>query len=164
MLDNSGTQIRWTADENMIMNGLIKDHRQSREHLCQIIPKIVVNIESSASLVRGVLGRAKQVSTRRKSSATNLMPLSSRSLVAIKERMKFLGWLTRDCCVLRQRSLHQWFRTMVVPVLLKVCVEARSIGMPRLDGNFKGASNPVLRSSNLMSRLVLMSWANSFHA
>ena len=31
-LVTSGAHLRWTADENMIMNGLTKDHRESRQH------------------------------------------------------------------------------------------------------------------------------------
>ena len=36
-LVTSGAQIRWTADENMIMNGLTKDHRESRQHMARIL-------------------------------------------------------------------------------------------------------------------------------
>ena len=36
-LVTSGAEIRWTADEKMIMNGLTKDHRASRKHLAQIM-------------------------------------------------------------------------------------------------------------------------------
>ena len=32
-LVNSSALIRWTADENMIMNGLTKDRKESRQHL-----------------------------------------------------------------------------------------------------------------------------------
>ena len=33
LLVNSDAQIRWSADENMIMNGLTKDHKESRQHM-----------------------------------------------------------------------------------------------------------------------------------
>ena len=36
-LVNSGALIRWTADENMIMNGLKKDHNESRQHLARVL-------------------------------------------------------------------------------------------------------------------------------
>ena len=36
-LVNSGALIRWTADENIIMNGLTKDHKESRQHLTQVL-------------------------------------------------------------------------------------------------------------------------------
>ena len=38
-LVNSGALIRWTADENMIMNGLTKDHKESRQHLARVPQK-----------------------------------------------------------------------------------------------------------------------------
>ena len=34
---NSDAQIRWTADENMIMNGLTTDHKESRQHLARVL-------------------------------------------------------------------------------------------------------------------------------
>ena len=36
-LVNVGALIRWTADENMIMNGLTKDHKESRQHLALVL-------------------------------------------------------------------------------------------------------------------------------
>ena len=36
-LVTSGSQIRCTADENMTMNGVTKDHRESRQHLDRIL-------------------------------------------------------------------------------------------------------------------------------
>ena len=36
-LVNSGALIRWTADENMIINGLTKDHKESRQHLARVL-------------------------------------------------------------------------------------------------------------------------------
>ena len=34
---NSGALIRWTADEKMIMNGLTKDDKESRQHLARVL-------------------------------------------------------------------------------------------------------------------------------
>ena len=36
-LVNSRALIRWTADENMTMNGLTKDHKESRHHLARVL-------------------------------------------------------------------------------------------------------------------------------
>ena len=38
-LVNSGALIRWTADDNLIMNGLTKDHKESRQHLARVLQK-----------------------------------------------------------------------------------------------------------------------------
>ena len=38
-LGKSGVQIRWTTDENMIINDLTKDHRESRQHLAPVLQK-----------------------------------------------------------------------------------------------------------------------------
>ena len=37
LLVNSDAQIRWTADENMIMNGLTKDNKESRQHMARAL-------------------------------------------------------------------------------------------------------------------------------
>ena len=50
---NSGAQIRWTADQNMLMNGLTKDHRESRKHLARILQEGEWSIQKEAALVRG---------------------------------------------------------------------------------------------------------------
>ena len=36
LLVNSDAQIRWTADENMIMNGLTKNNKESRQHVSRV--------------------------------------------------------------------------------------------------------------------------------
>ena len=36
-LVNSDAQMRWTADEKMIMNGLTKDHKESNRHLARVV-------------------------------------------------------------------------------------------------------------------------------
>ena len=51
-LANSGASIRWTADENMIMNGLTKDHRESRQHLARVLQNGDWSVQRDATLVR----------------------------------------------------------------------------------------------------------------
>ena len=51
-LVNSGALIRWTADENMIMNGLTKDHKESRQHLARVLQKAEWSVQRDATLVR----------------------------------------------------------------------------------------------------------------
>ena len=51
-LVNSGALIRWTADENMIMNGLTKDHKESRQHLARVFQNGEWSVQRDATLVR----------------------------------------------------------------------------------------------------------------
>ena len=51
-LVNSGALIRWTADENMIMNGLTKDHKESRQHLARVLQSGEWSVQRDAALVR----------------------------------------------------------------------------------------------------------------
>ena len=51
-LVNSGALIRWTADENMIMNGLTKDHKESRQHLARVLQSGKWSVQRYATLVR----------------------------------------------------------------------------------------------------------------
>ena len=51
-LVNSGALIRWTADENMIMNGLTKDHKESRQHLARVLQNGEWSVQRDATLVR----------------------------------------------------------------------------------------------------------------
>ena len=51
-LANSGASIRWTADENMIMNGLTKDHKESRQHLARVLQNGDWSVQRDATLVR----------------------------------------------------------------------------------------------------------------
>ena len=51
-LVNSGALIRWTADENMIMNGLTKDHKESRQYLARVLQKAEWSVQRDATLVR----------------------------------------------------------------------------------------------------------------
>ena len=50
-LVHSDAQIRWTADENMIMNGLTKDHKESREHLARVLQNGEWSLQRDATLV-----------------------------------------------------------------------------------------------------------------
>ena len=52
MLVNSGALIRWTADENMIMNGLTKDHKESRQHVVRALQNGEWIVQRDAALVR----------------------------------------------------------------------------------------------------------------
>ena len=51
-LVNSGALTRWTADENMIMNGLTKDHKESRQHLARVLQNGAWSVQRDATLVR----------------------------------------------------------------------------------------------------------------
>ena len=51
-LVNSGALIRWTADEHMIMNGLTKDHKESRQHLARVLQVGEWSVQRYATLVR----------------------------------------------------------------------------------------------------------------
>ena len=51
-LFNSGALIRWTADENMIMNGLTEDHRESRQHLVRVLQNGEWSVQRDVTLVR----------------------------------------------------------------------------------------------------------------
>ena len=50
-LVNSGALIRWTADENMTMNGLTKDHRESRQDLARVLQNGEWSVQRDATLV-----------------------------------------------------------------------------------------------------------------
>ena len=51
LLDSS-TELRWTADENMINDGLTKDKLASRHHLARIFAGSTWSVEHDADLVR----------------------------------------------------------------------------------------------------------------
>ena len=71
-LVNSGALIRWTADENMIMNGLTKDHKESRQHLARVLQ----NGEWSAQ--RDALVRTKSTTQSKRTRRMELEPTSTR--------------------------------------------------------------------------------------
>ena len=50
-LVNSCALIRWTADENMIMNGLTKNHKESRQHLVQVLQNSEWSLQRDATLL-----------------------------------------------------------------------------------------------------------------
>ena len=70
-LVNSGTLIRWTADENMIMNGLTKDHKESRQHLPRVLQDGEWSVQRDVALVREKL--TSQSKCTRKSRTTSLI-------------------------------------------------------------------------------------------
>ena len=53
MVGHSGAEIRWTADEKMIMNGLTKDHTESRKHLARIMQEGEWSIQQDTAFIRG---------------------------------------------------------------------------------------------------------------
>ena len=42
----------WPADENMIMNCLTKDHKESRQHLARVLQNGEWSVQGDAALVR----------------------------------------------------------------------------------------------------------------
>ena len=50
-LVNSGALIRWTVDENMIMNGLTKDHKESRQQLARVLQNGDWSVQRDAPFV-----------------------------------------------------------------------------------------------------------------
>ena len=60
--------LRWTADENMINDGLTKDKQPSRRHLARIFAQNVWSVEKAPDLVRSttVDGSAASRQARRK--------------------------------------------------------------------------------------------------
>ena len=51
-LVNSGALIRWNADDNMIMSGLTKDHKESRQHLARVLQNGEWSLQRDATLIR----------------------------------------------------------------------------------------------------------------
>ena len=68
-LVNSGALIRWTADENMIMNGLTKDHKESRQHLARVL-----TVQRDATLVRTKPTTQSKRTRRTKPEQTSTRP------------------------------------------------------------------------------------------
>ena len=50
-LVNSGALTRWTADENMIMNGLTNDHKESRENRARVLQNGEWSVQRDTTLV-----------------------------------------------------------------------------------------------------------------
>ena len=71
-LVNSVAQIRCTADENMIMNSLTKDHRESRPHLARQLQKGECSAQRDATLIREKFG--SQSKRTRKTNSTRASP------------------------------------------------------------------------------------------
>ena len=66
----SGATIRWTADENMIGDGLTKDKQASRQHLCRIIAGNEWSIEQVQEFVRDIAKDGALTTRRRIRGAT----------------------------------------------------------------------------------------------
>ena len=84
---NSGALIRWTADANMVVNGLTKDHKESRQHLARVLQNgewFVQNQRLNQNVHAGRNLSSRQRVQHRKSCTT--------SLVLWSERKFFFGW------------------------------------------------------------------------
>ena len=66
----SGAILRWTADENMIGDGLTKDVERSRHHLARILKGNVWSIEREPELVRDTTRDGTASRRRARSCAT----------------------------------------------------------------------------------------------
>ena len=72
-LTNSRSLIRWTADENMIRNGLANDHRESRQHLSRALQN-GENLQRDAALVRAKSTTQSKRTRRTKPEQTSTRP------------------------------------------------------------------------------------------
>ena len=70
---NSRALIRWTADENVILNGLTKDHKESRQHLARVLQNGEWSVQRDAASVR-----TKSTSQSKRTSRTKLEQTSTR--------------------------------------------------------------------------------------
>ena len=75
-LVNSGALIRWTADENMIMNGLTKDHKESRQHLARVFQNGEWSVQRDATLVREKSTSQSKRTRMTKTEKTSTSPYS----------------------------------------------------------------------------------------
>ena len=73
-LVNSGALIRWTADENMIMNGLTKDQKESRQHLARVLQNGECSVQRDATLVRAKSTSQSKPTRRTKPDQTSTRP------------------------------------------------------------------------------------------
>ena len=73
-LVNSEELIRWTADENMIMNGLTKDHKESRQHLARVLQIGDWSVQRDATLVRKKATTQSKRTHRTKPEQTSTRP------------------------------------------------------------------------------------------
>ena len=71
-----GALIRWTADENMIMNGLTKDHKESRQHLARVLQNGEWSAQRDASSVREKSTSQSKRTRMTKTEKTSTSPYS----------------------------------------------------------------------------------------
>ena len=73
-LVNSSALIRWSADENMIMNGLTQDHKESRQHWTRVLQNGEWSVQRDDTLVREKLAsQSKRTrSTKPEQTSTNV--------------------------------------------------------------------------------------------
>ena len=70
-LGNPFALIRWTADENMIVNDLTKEHKESRQHLARVLPNGEWSAQRDATLVREKLASQSKRTRRTKPEQTS---------------------------------------------------------------------------------------------
>ena len=75
-LVNSGALIRWTADENMILNCLTKDHKEPGQHLARALQNGEWSLQRDATLVRDRSASQSKCTRRTKSVLTSTCPCS----------------------------------------------------------------------------------------
>ena len=78
-LVNSGALIRWTANENMIMNGFPKDHIESRQQLARVLLNGEWSVQRDAALIREKLTSQSKRTRRTKPEQTSTCLCSEKS-------------------------------------------------------------------------------------
>ena len=73
-LVNSGAQIRWTADENIIINGPTKDHQESRQRLARLLQEGEWSAQRDATLVLEKKKSESQSKSARRTNSTRTSP------------------------------------------------------------------------------------------
>ena len=127
-LVNSGALIRWTADENMIMNGLTKDQKESRQHLARVLQNGEWSVQRDAALVHKK--SASQSKRARGTQQTPTRPCSAK----VARRVLYCGKLSH---LVENATIRVIEQNMDVPMpqILEEIVEIEAI-----------VDNPVLQS------------------
>ena len=91
--------VRWTADENMIMNGLTKDRKESRQHLAHVQQNGEWSVQRDAVLVRPKSTTQSKRTRRTKPEQTTTRPspeeLHDESNIVEPEELQFVLELSR---------------------------------------------------------------------
>ena len=77
-LVNSGALIRWIAVENMIINGLSKDHKESRQQLPRVLQNREWSVQRNAALFRTKQTTRSQLTRRTEQTLSKLQRLQVR--------------------------------------------------------------------------------------